>query len=125
MENDEYEGIRSKITQDKDLMAPSLECQELGLKRGLDFINKKFTGKNAAPAFTSLPEIIKFIVLNNRCSCRRLAEIIYDESHNDHGDQYSGRDLKRWSAMDLDELFRKKAFISRDDNGFDDFWHEW
>ena len=73
----------------------------------------------------SLAELIKELVVNYRPSSRRLAEIIYPEAHNSHGDQYSGRDLKRWAAIELHELFEDVAIVKLFDNQEPDYWHEW
>lgn len=56
-----------------------------------------------------------------RGSCRYIAEICFAPQDSRHGIQMAGRDLKRFAALVLGELFQDSAKIS--DNG--EFWHEY
>lgn len=73
------------------------------------------------PIFKSLQghvaKRIKYFALKS--SCRRLAEICFSEDDNRHGIQMDGRDLKRWAALQMNELFEDKALIDNE------YWHEY
>lgn len=58
--------------------------------------------------------------LAQRCSCRLLAEICFAEENPRHGLQMDGRDLKRWAAVVLGEIFTNQAL--RPDG---EYWHEY
>lgn len=72
----------------------------------------------------SLSMLIKEIALRG-ASCRFIAEKVYPESHYSHGDQMSGRDLKRWAALELEELFEDLALVDIFKSGTADYWHEY
>jgi hypothetical protein len=114
----EYEDLIRNILKDKDCLTPSLKEQAIGYQRGLNYLSK------TKEEISSLPILIRELVLFRGCSCRRLAEIIYDEENDNHGVQFSGRDLKRWAAIELKELFEKQALILNE-VGEGDFWHEY
>lgn len=58
--------------------------------------------------------------LAQRSSCRLLAEICFQEEDPRHGLQMDGRDLKRWAAVVLGEIFTPQAL--RPDG---EYWHEY
>jgi 16S rRNA C967 or C1407 C5-methylase (RsmB/RsmF family) len=115
---DENKVLRENITKDYKAMAPTIKEQALGYQRGLEYLNAK------QKDLPTLAHVIKEIAVTRRASSRRLAEIIYHEKNPKHGVQYFGRDLKRWAAIALEELFRDGAFISEKDGGFNEYWHE-
>jgi hypothetical protein len=89
----------------------SLKLQEVGFER----ITKKL---NLNPKdCKNLAEAIKKVA--TRFSCSGLSEVVLPETHPEHGGQHSGRDLKRWAAIQLNELFEECALM---ENG--EFWHE-
>jgi hypothetical protein len=100
-----------------DLELSDSEMEE-SRKRLLLFLNQEDNDQ-------TLAMLIKDLVINRRPSARRLAEIVYPEGHNSHGDQYSGRDLKRWAAIELCELFTDIAIVKLFENSEPDYWHEY
>jgi hypothetical protein len=73
----------------------------------------------------TLPELLKIMAIHP-CSCRRISGVFYDRSHHSHGDQYSGRELRRWAAIELGELFEDSAIINshRFKDFIGEYWHE-
>lgn len=73
----------------------------------------------------SLPELIKTLAYIP-CSQRFISSLFYSKSHHSYGDQMEGRDLKRWAAHKMGELFDEKAIIKEHRfKGFDgEYWHE-
>ena len=63
---------------------------------------------------------LKIKLIGQRSSHRFLAEIAFPEEDTRHGLQMDGRDLKRWAAYMLGELFEDIAF----DDKHKDYWHE-
>ena len=63
---------------------------------------------------------LKIKMIGERSSHRYLAEIAFPEEDSRHGLQMDGRDLKRWAAFILGELFTDKAFNEK----MKDYWHE-
>lgn len=63
---------------------------------------------------------IRFLSLKGG-SCRWLAEICFDPSNPRHGVQMDGRDLRRWAAIQLNELFEDSALVPK----YQDYWHEY
>ena len=62
---------------------------------------------------------VKYFALKS--SCRRLAEICFSKGDYRHGHQVFGRELKRWAAIQMGELFTEKA-LRKNSN---DYWHEY
>lgn len=61
---------------------------------------------------------LRIKAVGSRSSARLIAEICFPESDNRYGLQMDGRDLKRWAAIVLNEIFTEKAIIDRN------YWHE-
>ena len=116
LNNDEvlyYQKIKKNILSDSHLFnILSRKEQESGFKR----IMNRF--KLDPKQFKNLEEAIREVA--PRCSCRALSETVLARSNPLCGDQYMGRDLKRWAAIQLKELFEEKALLK--ESG--EFWHE-
>jgi len=73
----------------------------------------------------SLPELIKIMAIQP-CSHRLVSAVFYSKKHPEHQDQFSGRDLKRWAASQLGELFEDSSIMK--EHWLPDFigehWHE-
>lgn len=97
------------LVNELDLHIISMRLTNYARSKNIDYPLRKSMTHHTA-------EIIK--VLKNH-SGRALAEVAYPEDHNNHGIQMAGRDLKRWAAIVLDEIFSEKI---RDTDG--NYWHE-
>ena len=63
---------------------------------------------------------LRIKTLAKRSSCRLLAEICFPEDHPHHGTQMDGRDLKRWAAIVIGDIFTSAAIESHGE-----YWHEY
>lgn len=63
---------------------------------------------------------LRIKALAERGSCRWLSAICFAPDHPRHGLQMDGRDLKRWAAVVLGEIFTPQAL--RPDG---EYWHEY
>lgn len=118
--NKDVQNIRNNILNDQyylnyltdtDLTVINNNIEKLAKKENIESLPISKSLK------THVAKRIKFF--STKCSCRRLAEICFDKSDNRHGIQMDGRDLKRWAAIELNELF--------DDNFLfkNEYWHEY
>lgn len=115
--NDKF---RESVTQSTSL--PTQAEQVIALARINRFYSLFF---KTTESKDSLPSLVKKLSLQP-CSSRFISSLFYKKSHNEHGDQYSGREIKRWAAIQLGELFTDEAEIKehRFSNFVGEFWHE-
>jgi hypothetical protein len=109
----EYKTIRESILEDKANFALSDAEQFTAYHRFCRVLKKDYNPQ----AYKELPYLIKSVYA--RYSECFLAEVCYEDEHPCHGDQMSGRDLKRWAAIELDEFFNESGLLPSGD-----FWHE-
>lgn len=118
MEN--YDEIRASVI--KTTVLPTKEEQDLALER-IKRLNSLFLRVNYSGE--PLPALIKKLAIMP-CSARYMSAVFHPKRHSLHGHQYEGRDLKRWAAIELNELFKEEAIIKehRLENFVGEFWHE-
>jgi hypothetical protein len=117
--------LREKLLTDSYYLNYLKDSDLIIVNRRLEaFLSSKTWGKNI-PIHKSLKIHValrvKFIATNIRGSCRWLAEICFPKQDNRHGIQMDGRDIKRWAAVALGEVFDESALLK--DEG--DYWHEY
>jgi hypothetical protein len=99
-------------------------------KKEMSFAHKKICRyysliRKQAMTEKSLPELVKTLSMQP-CSSRFISRLFYSKSSNNCENQYAGRELKRWAAHELSELFEEKAIVQghwmKALNG--EYWHE-
>ena len=113
-------NIKSNIEKDEYYLNYLTEEDLVSVNENIEKLAKDLEIKDL-PIFKSLKghvaRRVKYFAL--RSSCRRLAEICFSKQDNRHGVQMDGRDLKRWAAVQMNELFTEKALENHD------YWHEY
>jgi hypothetical protein len=110
----QYENeLKKSLLEHKDKFSPSLDEQKIAFHRFCQVLRIAYNPM----AYQELPYLIKSI--SSKYSACRIAEVFFEEEHSLHGDQMTGNDLKRWAAIEIDELFNEDYRLPSGS-----FWHE-
>lgn len=120
-ENAYFRSCRESISSSPEFKDALKEGELALVDRRLNIFldNKGFQSSDHEDIRTRVAENIKKINGTNRT----IAGAAFSKSDYRHDNQMFGRDVKRWAAIVLDELFTFKAVV-KDSRGNWEFWHE-